>query len=133
LSRFLKGMVAASAARTIAKVKKLKDARSMAKKKTPPKRKEAATPKGKSAGTKDYVPAKDRVAPLQRALTKAEEKSLTKLQKEGATMRKKANASARRRMMELKVKTTVTHPGIQAGAATAGLAAYGATKKKDEK
>lgn len=115
------GNVTVKVAKTVAKKKK-PQAKRVAK---PKKRKPAATPRGESAGTRDYVPAKDRRAPLQRALTGKEEKELVKLVKTGEKARKKSNAAARARMRALKVKTTLKHPGAQSGAATAATAAEG--------
>jgi len=94
------------------------------------KRKPAATPKGKSAGTKDYVSAKDRISPYKDKLTKAEEKGADKLLKNAGKAQKQAGRKAKGRLIKEGIRQTVTHPGVQAGSATVGVAAEGRRRAK---
>ena len=68
-------------------------------------RKPAALPKGKSAGTKDYVSAKERVSPWAKELTKAEQKGADKLIKgAGKAQKTEGKASSKRLKKVLKGK-----------------------------
>ena len=80
--------------------KAAKKKKPMAKKGPAKKRKAAATPKGKSAGTKDYVSAKTRSDPAIK-LSKKQEKDLKKLKAHGKAATKRSNTASRKRLKKV--------------------------------